>query len=96
MRLSWPWAVLAGLLAGGLAGWWTQRESPQQRQEKTERAQRAAAAAAEDARPVLYRWQDGNGTVHYSDVPPRGHTYQRVDRAPREGIEVRGDRPVAR
>jgi hypothetical protein len=92
MRLSWPWAVLAGLLAGGLAGWWVQRESPEQRQAKMERAQRAAAATAEDARPVLYRWEDRNGTVHYSDNPPRGHTYERVDREPRAGIEVRGTR----
>lgn len=92
MRLSWPWAVLAGLLAGGLAGWWVQRESPQQRQAKAERAQRAAADTAEDARPVLYRWEDRNGTVHYSDTPPAGQKYERVDREPRAGIEVRGNR----
>ena len=93
MRLTWCWAVLVGLLAGGLAGWWAQRESPEQRQAKAERAQRAAAATAQDARPVLYRWQDANGTVHYSDTPPRGRAYRRVDREPRAGIEVRGDRP---
>jgi hypothetical protein len=41
---------------------------------------------------VLYRWEDRNGTVHYSDNPPRGQTYERVDREPRAGIEVRGTR----
>lgn len=93
MRLGWPWAVFAGLLAGALAGWWSQRESPEQRQAKAERAQRAADAAAQDARPVLYRWEDRNGTVHYAEAPPRGQPYERVDREPRDGIEVRGDRP---
>lgn len=92
MRLTWPRAVLAGLLAGGLGGWWVQRESPEKQRVKAERAQRAAAAQAEDARPALYRWQDANGTVHYTDTPPRGRDYERVDREPRAGIEVRGDR----
>lgn len=92
MRLSWPWAVFAGLLLGGMAGWWVQRESPQQRQAKALRAQQAAAATAEDARPVLYRWEDARGTVHYSDTPPCGRKFERVEREPRAGIEVRGDR----
>lgn len=92
MRLSWPWAVLAGLLAGGIAGWWVQRESPQQQHAKALRAQRAAAANAQDARPALYRWEDARGTVHYSDTPPRGRAYRRVEREPRAGIEVRGSR----
>lgn len=93
MRLSWPWAVLAGVLLGALVGWWAQRESPAQREARAERAQRAAAEAAEDARPVLYRWEDRNGTVHYSDTAPRGQSYRRVEREPRAGIEVHGDRP---
>lgn len=92
MRLSWPWAVAAGLVLGGAVGWWSQRASPDAERERQARAERAAAANARDARPVLYRWTDERGTVHYSDQAPRGRDYQRVDREPRAGIEVDGSR----
>lgn len=92
MRLNWPWAVAAGILVGGLAGWWALRESPAQQQKREQQAARAAAANAEDARPSLYRWEDANGTVHYTDTPPKGREYRRIDREPRDGIEVHGSR----
>lgn len=93
MRLSWPWAIAAGIAAGGIAGWYALREPPGQQRERERRAEQAAAATAEDARPVLYRWEDDAGTVHYSDTkPPDGHAYRRVDREPRDGIEVSGNR----
>lgn len=92
MQLRWPWAVAAGILVGGIAGWWAMRESPTQQHERQLRAERAAAANARDARPSLYRWEDANGTVHYSDTPPKGRKYQRMDREPRDGIEVHGNR----
>lgn len=90
MRLGW--AIAGGLLVGGTIAWWSTQDSPAQREARQRRAESAAAANAEDARPVLYRWHDANGTVHVTDTPPKGQKYQRIDREPREGIEVRGDR----
>lgn len=92
MRLSWPWAIAGGVLLGGTIGAWSLREAPERERAKQARAESAATAQAEDARPVLYRWEDERGTVHYSDEPPRGRPYTRIDREPRAGIEVRGDR----
>jgi hypothetical protein len=90
MRLLW--AILGGLLLGGAIGWWSTRESPEALREKQARAERAATADAEDARPVLYRWRDADGTLHVSDQPPKGREYERIDREPKPGIEVHGDR----
>ena len=92
MRLSWPWAIATGVLVGGLAAWWAVREPPERQRDRELRAERAAAANARDARPSLYRWEDANGTVHYTDTPPSGRKYTRVDRTPRDGIEVHGNR----
>lgn len=92
MRVAWPWAIAGGLLLGGVAGWWSLRESPEQRQARQVRATRAAAADAKDAGPALYRWEDERGTVHYSDQAPRGRKYRRIEREPEDGIEVHGDR----
>lgn len=86
------WAIVAGLAVGVGAAWWLSRDTPQQAEAKRQRAERAAAAQAEDARPVLYRWHDANGVLQITDTPPKGRNYQRLDREPREGIEVRGDR----
>ena len=86
------WAVAAGLALGIGAAWWLARDTPAQAEAKRARAERAAAADAEDARPVLYRWHDANGVLQVTDRPPRGRRYERIDRHPRTGIEVRGDR----
>lgn len=87
---------MAGLALGVGAAWWLARESPQQARAKEQRAERAAAANAADARPVLYRWRDGNGVLQVTDAPPRGkdagRAYERIDMHPRRGIEVRGER----
>lgn len=90
MRLAW--AIVGGLLVGGATAWWSSQDSHEQREAKQRRAGNAAAANAEDARPVLYRWHDANGTVHVTDSPPQGRKYRRIDREPRDGIEVHGDR----
>lgn len=90
------WAVIAGLALGIGVAWWLARESPQQARAKQQRAEHAAAADAEDARPVLYRWRDGNGMLQVTEEPPRGkdagRAYERIDKHPRGGIEVRGER----
>lgn len=90
MRLAW--AIVGGVAIGAAIAWWSNRESPEQREAMERRASAAAAAEAEDARPVLYRWRDDNGTLHVTDEPPKGRKYERIDREPRPGIEVRGDR----
>ena len=92
MRVAWPWAIAGGLLLGGAAGWWSLRESPEQRQARQVRAAEAAAANAGDARPALYRWEDERGTVHYSDQPPPGRKYRRIERERDDAIEVHGER----
>ena len=90
MRLGW--AIVAGVLAGGGVAWWTSREAPADIERKQVRAAAARAADAEDARPVLYRWRDAQGRLQVTEQPPKGRRYERVDREPRPGIEVHGDR----
>ena len=92
MRLSWPWAIAGGVLLGGAVAAWSLRDAPERERAKQARAQSAAAADAQEAIPSLYRWEDERGTVHYSDQPPRGRRYTRVERDPRAGIEVDGNR----
>lgn len=89
MRLGW--AIAGGLALGVGVAWWLARD-PAADQARARRAERAAAAQAVDARRDLYRWHDAAGVLHVSDTPPRGLHAERVARAPRPGIEVRGDR----
>lgn len=85
------WAIVAGLALGIGVAWWLSRDTPHEVEARHQRAERAAAANAEDARPVLYRWRDGNGVLQITDTPPKGRKYQRLDKTAREGIEVHGD-----
>lgn len=87
------WAIVAGLVLGIGAAWWLSRESPRGERLKHERAERAAAVAARDAVPALYRWRDARGVLQVTDKPPKGVHYERIGQRPRDGIEVRGDRP---
>jgi uncharacterized protein HemX len=86
------WAVAAGLALGIGVAWWLARDTPQQAEAKQRRAEHAAAAAAADARPALYRWHDANGVLQITEQPPKGRKYERIDKHPRKGIEVHGDR----
>jgi uncharacterized protein HemX len=86
------WAVAAGLALGIGVAWWLARDTPQQAEAKQLRAEHAAAAAAADARPALYRWHDANGVLQITEQPPKGRKYERIDKTPRKGIEVHGDR----
>ena len=90
------WAIVAGLALGIGVAWWLARDTPQQSEAKRRRAEHAAAAAAADARPALYRWHDANGVLQISEQPPTGRNagrkYERIDKSPRKGIEVHGDR----
>ena len=90
MRLAW--AIAAGLLLGIGVAWWLSRQPPEQARAREQRAQRAAAAQARDARPSLYRWRDESGVLQITDKPPKNRRYERIDREPGRGIEVKGDR----
>lgn len=91
MRLAW--AIVAGLLLGIGLAWWLSREDPGKSQAREQRAQRAAAAQARDARPALYRWRDDAGVLQITDKPPANRRYERIDREPSRGIEVKGGKP---
>ena len=90
------WAIVAGLALGIGVAWWLARDTPQQAEAKRRRAEHAAAAAAADARPALYRWHDANGVLQITEQPPTGRNagrkFERIDKHPRKGIEVHGDR----
>lgn len=90
------WAVVLGIAAGTGAAWWLSRDTPQEVEAKHRRAEHAAAAMASDARPMLYRWHDANGVLQITGQPPHGRDagrkYERIDKTPRKGIEVHGDR----
>lgn len=86
-------AIVAGLAVGVGAAWWLSRPSPQAEQRARDRAEQAAAATARDATPALYRWRDAKGVLQVTDKPPKGVHYERIGQRPRDGIEVRGDRP---
>ena len=90
MRLGW--AIAVGLLLGIGVAWWLSRPPPEQARAREQRAQRAAAAQARDARPSLYRWRDEAGVLQITDKPPKNRRYERIDREPGRGIEVKGDR----
>lgn len=84
------WAVVGGVAVGVAAWWWFEH-----RPAADERARREAAVAAQAADDRLYRWRDGQGRLHVTESPPpRGQgrgLVQRVERAPREGIEIQGN-----
>ena len=84
------WVLVAALLAAG-AWWWFSREQPRREAHAARRAQAELARAEQAA--SLYRWRDEHGVLQVTERPPRGRRFERIDRAPREGIEVRGDRP---
>lgn len=88
MRLAW--AVAAGLLLGIGTAWWLARD-PGKSEAKQARAQQAAAEQARDARPSLYRWRDDAGVLQITDKPPKGRPFERIDRDPKRGIQVKGE-----
>ena len=87
------WAIAAGLALGIAVALWLSREPPRVTRMKQARAEQAAAASARDAIPSLYRWRDAKGVLQVTDRPPKGIHYERIAQRPRDGIEVRGDRP---
>ena len=91
VQIGTGWLVLALAAIAALA-WWNTRETPEQTRAKQQRADRAAAEIADDARPVLYRWRDGNGVLQLTDEPPKGRRYERISRTPDDGIGVDGRR----
>ncbi|MDB6164522.1 MAG: hypothetical protein JWL98_1954 [Xanthomonadaceae bacterium] len=87
------WAVAAGLAIGTAGAWWWSRPTAEAAHARQARAEQAAAASARDAIPALYRWHDSRGVLQVTDKPPKGVKYERIAQRPRDGIEVRGERP---
>ncbi len=85
------WAIVAGVSLGAGVAWWLAREAPEKQVEKQQRAEQAAAAQARDARPSLYRWRDDAGVLQITDKPPKGRPFERIDRDPKRGIQVKGE-----
>ena len=85
------WAIAAGIVLGAGIAWWLAREAPEKQVEKQRRAEHAATAQARDARPSLYRWRDDAGVLQITDKPPEGRPFERIDRDPKRGIQVKGD-----
>ena len=85
------WAIVAGITFGAGVAWWLAREAPEKHIEKQRRAEQAAAAQARDARPSLYRWRDNAGVLQITDKPPKGRPFERIDRDPKRGIQVKGE-----
>ena len=81
--------VLAIALAAA-AWWWFPAEMPRRQHERAAAAE-AAAIQAERAN-ALYRWRDDAGNLHVTEDPPKGRRYERISRAPKDGIEVHGGR----
>jgi hypothetical protein len=77
------WAIAAGIALGAGLAWWAARDTPAE----TARAQ----ARAEAADSPLYRWRDAAGQLQITERPPKGRPYERLQRQPRDGIEVHGD-----
>ncbi|QNN47820.1 DUF4124 domain-containing protein [Thermomonas brevis] len=72
------------------AWWWFTAEMPRRQHERAAAAE-AAAIQAERAN-TLYRWRDDAGNLHVTEDPPKGRRYERISRAPKDGIEVHGGR----
>ncbi|KQZ56347.1 MULTISPECIES: DUF4124 domain-containing protein [unclassified Lysobacter] len=91
MKLGW--AIVAGIVLGAGLAWWTARDTPAEAaRAQAAHAQAGADARAEAADPPLYRWRDAAGRLQITERPPKGRPYERLQRQPRDGIEVHGDR----
>ena len=84
-------AIVAGLALGVGVAWWLGREAPHQTERRQQRARQAAAAQARDARPALYRWRDDAGVLQITDTPPKGRTFERIERDAPAAITVNGE-----
>ncbi len=82
--------VVVAVALGVAAWWWFSSEMPRRERER-ENAARIAIAQAERA-GTLYRWRDADGNLQVTEDPPKGRKYQRIDREPKDGIEVHGSR----
>ncbi|MEO5628708.1 MAG: DUF4124 domain-containing protein [Thermomonas sp.] len=80
--------LLVAVALGVAAWWWFTSEMPRRERERAQTA-KAAMAQAERA-STLYRWRDANGNLQVTDQPPKGRKYERIDREPKDGIEVHG------
>ena len=79
-------AVLAVVALAVAGWWWFTREQPRREAEARRRAEVELARAEEAA--SLYRWRDEDGVLQITERPPRHRRYERIGRAPRDGIEV--------
>lgn len=80
---------MGGLLIGALAWWWLARDGDAPARDSS------VTEAATDPEPEglwLYRWRDDAGVLQVTDTPPAGRRYERIDRQPRDGLQVDGRR----
>ena len=82
--------LLVAVALGVAAWWWFTSEMPRRERER-EQAAKVAMAQVERA-STLYRWRDANGNLQVTDQPPKGRKFERIDREPKDGIEVHGSR----
>ena len=83
--------MLALAIGLGVAAWWWYTQEMPRRERERAAAAEVAAAQAERA-DSLYRWRDDAGVLQITDKPPENRRYERIDREPGHGIEVKGDR----
>ncbi len=55
---------------------------------------RKVAPPSPVASPVLYKWKDANGRLHYTDVPPPDRPYEKVQIDPNTNVLPSGVGPV--
>jgi len=84
--------MLLFAIAAAVAAWWWFTEEMPRRQHARQVAAEMAAVQAQRAN-TLYRWRDDAGNLQVTQDPPKGRKFERISRAPKDGMEVHGDRP---
>lgn len=80
--------LLVAVALAAAAWWWFSTEMP--RRERDRQAAAEVAAIQAERANALYRWRDDAGNLHVSDQPPKGQRYERINRAPQDGMTVDG------
>ena len=82
--------LVLAVVSAVAAWWWFTTEMPKRERERAVAAEAAEQQAAQAN--SLYRWRDADGNLQVTDQPPQGVKYERIDRAPKDGIQIDGER----